>query len=102
MDDQSRLAIHKAVAPVAHAEAQPTIDVYQREAHGLLTPGLLRKDATKRISVRMGLKAGTSSDANVQIWHIAQSNLYSGLRVSYSDGALVSWVLIRTNGTDGV
>mgnify|MGYP001341256341 CR=1 FL=1 len=102
MDDQSRLAIHKAVATTIRAEAQPTIDVYQREARGLLTPGLSRKDASKRISVRMGLEAAASSDANTQLWHIVQSNVYSGLRVSYSDGALVSWVLIRTDGTSGV
>jgi len=102
MDDQSRLAIHQAVHHGPSTEAQPTIDVYQREARALLVPGLARKYVANRVSGRMGLKAASSGDGNVQLWYIVQSNVYSGLEVTYSAGALVSWVLLPINGPGSV
>ena len=102
MDDQSRLAIHKAVASNVSqlsAVARPVIDVYSREAAALLSPGLAHRDVLIRVSDRMGLEPVHSKQTQcVKEWEITQSTKYTHLRVSYESDRLVSWELVPKPG----
>ena len=102
MDNQARLAIHKAVASNAAqiaAVARPVIDAYSRDAAALLTPGLSRRDVLIRVSQRMGLEPVQSKQSkSLQEWAITQSTKYSHLRVSYDGDGLASWELVPKAG----
>ena len=100
-----RQAVHRAATSVIEqsvtsAAPRPSMpDPYQREASALLAPGMHYDEVVRRVTTRMGL-AAEAPDGSTQIWYIKQSAKWIALEVEFENQKLLSWSLLRINGTD--
>ena len=94
--DEIRHAVrHAAESSAAICIGQPdTIDVFEREAAALFTPGTARDEASRRGMRRMGLQLDDAASTPQKLhFRIERSQVYGALVVHFECGRCTGYTL---------
>lgn len=98
MDEDTRQAVHRALDDAVRPAAR-AFDVYEREAHAWLVPGLSRSEAVSRVEREMALQQTEPGlNANCVTFCIDHSSKHSHLELTFSGSTLAHYSFISING----